>query len=66
MTKLEELEGKLKRYQKKYSRLLKADKAASSRYGDEFRDIQLRVIESMITEIRKEIILLKRGERKPV
>lgn len=63
MTKIEELEEKLRKYQKKYQKLLKADKAASARYGDEFRDIQLRVLESTMAEVKKEIDSLKRKEK---
>lgn len=60
MTKLEELERKLKRYQERYQRLQKQDKAASARYGNEFRDAQMRVLESMIVEIKQEIVKLKK------
>jgi len=66
MAKLEELGKKLKKYQSRYKKLLKADKAASSRYGDEFRDMQLRVLESAMAEIKKEIILFKRDKRKRI
>lgn len=61
MTKLEKLEKKLRRYQKRYQKLLKADKAASARYGDEFREAQLRVLETAIGEIKKEIVSLKKS-----
>lgn len=64
VTKLEELERKLKRYQGRYQKLLKADKAASARYGDEFRDVQLRVLETTMAEIKREIMLLKRNKQK--
>lgn len=66
MIKLEELERKFKKYRRRYQKLLKTDKAASSRYGDEFRDIQLWVLESAIFEIKKEIMLLKRNKQKRI
>ncbi len=59
MAKLEELKNKLKKYQEQYQKLLQADKAASARYGDEFRDTQLRVLESIIIGIKEEIAGLK-------
>lgn len=59
MTKLKELERRLRKHQRRYQKLLKADKAASARAGDEFRDIQLRVLESAMVEIKKEMIKLK-------
>ncbi|HUV42802.1 MAG TPA: hypothetical protein VMY36_02735 [Patescibacteria group bacterium] len=59
MNQLEELEQKLGKYQEEYSRLQKSDKVASARYGNEFRDLQMRVLESMIVEIKKEIVKLK-------
>ena len=60
MTKREELERKLKRYQERYQKLQKHDKGPSSRYGDEFREAQMRVLESMIVEIKQEIVKLKK------
>jgi len=61
MDKLEELEKKLKEYQIQYQRLMKADKAAASRYGDEDREMRMRVLESMMVEIKKEILKSKKG-----
>ena len=64
MAKINDLEKKLKRYQRRYQKLLKTDKAASSRYGDEFRDAQLRVLESIIVEIKNETTKLKKKRKK--
>lgn len=66
MAKLEELEKELEKHQARYEKLLKADKAASARYGDEFRDIQLRVLESAIVEIKREIMKLKKQKMAPI
>ncbi len=63
MTKLEKLKGRLKRYQKRYQKLQKQDKAASSRYGNEFRDAQMRVVESVIVEVKREIVKLKKKKK---
>ncbi len=60
MTKINRLEKRLKEYQKKHQKLLKADKAAGSRYGDEYRDIQLRVLESAMVQIKLELVGLKK------
>jgi len=38
MTKLEEPEKKLKRYQRRYKKLQRQDRAASARYDNEFHD----------------------------
>lgn len=62
MAKIEELEKRLEEHQERYNELLKTDKAASSRYGNEFRDVQLRVLETIINEIRMEIEQQKKGE----
>lgn len=66
MTKLKELERKLERYQRRYQRLLKKGEMVPGRYGDEFRDVQLRVLETAITEIKKEIIQVKRRRKKRI
>lgn len=63
MVEIRELEKKLKEYQEKHNELLKTDKAASSRYGNEFRDIQLRVLEKIISEIEMEIEQQKKGQK---
>lgn len=60
VAKLEDLKNKLKQYQKQYQQLLQTDRAASARYGDEFRDTRLRVLESLIRDIKEEITGLKR------
>lgn len=63
MTKLEELKRKLKRYQRRYQKLQKQDKAVSARYGNEWRELQMRVLESMIVETRQEIMRLRRKKK---
>lgn len=63
MIKLEELEKKLKKHQKRYQHLQKYDKGPSGRYGHEFRDLQMRVLESMIVDTRQEITRLKRKRK---
>jgi hypothetical protein len=62
MKKLDELQKQLEEYQTRYQKLLKTDKVASSRYGDEFRDMQLRVLEASIKELKEEIASLKRKD----
>jgi hypothetical protein len=63
MVKLEELKSKLKEYQEQHRKLLQTDRAASARYGDEFRDTRLRVLESLIRDIKAEIAGLKTKKR---
>lgn len=64
MAKLKKLEKKLKQYQKRYQKLLKMTALEGPRYGrssDEFLDTQIRVVESMIIEIKDEIRRLKKS-----
>ncbi len=60
MSKLQELEERLKKYQARYGDLLKADKAASARYGNEELSMRMGVLESMMTEIKGEITELRK------
>ena len=61
MNKLKRLEVQLKKYQERHQKLLKSDKAASSRYGNEELTMQLRVLESAVAQIEKEIKSLRKG-----
>lgn len=59
MKRQDKLIKKLEKYQEQYQTLLKTDKAASARYGNEDRDMTLRVLESAVFEIKKELEGLK-------
>lgn len=61
-TKLEKLEAELKKYQSKLKQM-ETDWAATkggSRYGDEYLETQVKVYQSMIMAVKKEIIELRR------
>ena len=60
--KKQKLVEELKKYEKKLAQL-KADcaefKGGGSRYGDEYGEIQVKVYESMIGEIKAELAKIK-------
>jgi len=64
MTKVGELEEKLKQYQGRYQRLLKTtggrSRSGTGVAGDEVIDVQLDVLTKMISDLREEISQLKR------
>ena len=64
MNQIEELEEKLDKYQEEYSQLQKSDKAFSARYGNEFRDSQMRVLKSLIVEVKREMAKLRTKEKR--
>lgn len=58
--KVKELEGKLARYQAKLAEMAKQSPDSGGRYGDEYLDEQIRVSQTMIAILKKEILDLKR------
>ena len=60
--KIKKLEEELEKYQKQYQHMSEefAATKAGSAYGVEYFDIQTRVLQTMIAEIKTEITKLKR------
>jgi 50S ribosomal subunit-associated GTPase HflX len=63
--KLKNLEAELKKYEEKWAHMSKeyAATRAGSNYGVEYYEIQCRVYQSMIEEIKEEIDKLKKSEK---
>ena len=62
-SKKEQLLAELKKYEEKLLQISKdcsEFKAGGSRYGDEYGEIQIKVYNQMIEEIKKELIKLNR------
>jgi len=57
---IKSLEAKIAVYQKKMLVLAKDASKADSRYGNEYDNEQIRVYQSLVTQLKKEIITLKR------
>lgn len=62
MDREEQLKQELEKYERKLAQLKKdcaEFKAGGSRYGDEYGEIQIKVYEQMISDVRKELLILK-------
>ncbi len=61
--KISELETKVATYQAKLSEMAKQSVDSGGRYGDEYLDEQIRVYQTMIAMLKKEILVLKRKSK---
>lgn len=62
--KITRLEIELKKYQEKLVEMVQSWSATKggSRYGDEYLETQIKVYQSMIAEVKKELLELKRNK----
>ncbi len=60
--KIDQLEKRILHYQKKMLDLAKDSAKSDSRYGNEYDNEQIRVYQSLVIDLKKEIVALKRRQ----